>query len=307
MPLLLADIQKLQLPAIQYNLLEEIITKSYLFNVIDFEDIYPLTQNQYTREATLGTANQASFIGATGSVSESSPTFTKVNDSLKLIMDTVQVPKMAAGDPNQIATALRTKQKTVLRGFEAAAITGQNNAFEIAGLSGLVTAANSISANYGSATAGALALSTMDIAYDTVSQYNDPTFILANAQEIRAYKTLLRASGGIQPYMVQLPNYGILGYQPSTVGFNGVPILRDDWIKQTETFNTGGAQYSSMYFIYSDAKMGYGGFYSGASVFDVSEPIYQVGNDLVGYNITMRVGISLKSDLALACIRGLLN
>src|SRR5258706_15921861 len=103
MPLLLADIQKLQLPAIQYALLEEIITKSYLFNVIDFQDIFPSTFNQYTREATLGAVNQAAFIGVTGSVSESSPTYTKVNDSIKLIMDSVQVPKAGAGDPNQVA------------------------------------------------------------------------------------------------------------------------------------------------------------------------------------------------------------
>jgi hypothetical protein len=296
MGLLLSEAQKIQFSALQTDLLQELVTMDQLYSVVDFQDISPLTRNQYTREATIPSAL---YIGTTGTVTQTQWTGTQKNDDIKLNFVAVQIPKTQVRDGNVLAATLKTGLKAINRAFGGVAITGVGDAFEPAGLSSLVTLAQTVTANKGSATAATLSMSAMDEAFFKVIP-SQPSFIVCNDAQLIAYKQLLRAAGGTDAAMMQLENFST-----PVLTFNGVPILRSNWITSTEPYGTGGAQHSSMYFVYSNSMDGFGGFYSGPSLIEVEGPISTAGSDSWTYNIAMRAGLSLKSTLACSVIRGL--
>lgn len=298
MAYLLAQFQKLQLPALQYGVMQEIVTVDESFNYVPFKDISPLTIHQYNRELTLGSATTASFIAPTGTVSESAPTFTQVSDNVKVILDTVYVPKLAQGDMNVVAAAINAKAKTVGRAWSQAFVNG-NKTSDANSFDGLYTiTSGSATQDIAAATAGSgsMTLAKIDEAIDAVKA-GKPSFIVTSPKQIRAMKSAIRTAGSLPEYITS-PNLGA----GQVLTYNGIPVLKNEWVSDSDA-NTNG---SSLYVVYANEADGLTGFFNGTSVLEVSGPFEVTQSDMVEYKVVFRTGLSCMSSLAVSRLHGLL-
>ena len=303
MGLLLAEAAKLELPYLVAGVAEQIVTVDELFNFIPFKNIAPVVTHEYNRELSLG-SQDASWIDPNGTLTESAPTFTQVSDTVKVLAAAVNVPKLFLSNPVQAAVSIAKKSKQVARKFSQTFITGSGGAgVDVEGLEGWLGIAGSSAQNItGSAQTSSLSFNLMDQGYDAVL-VGKPNAIVMPVRTLESYMTLLRNAGGIQPQMVQVPNVNSPYF---TVGFRGVPVLRNDWIPTNKTVGNG-TTCTSVYFCYFNENDGLTAFYNGNTILDISDPIPVPSSDSIQFVVAMRVGVSLMSTLALSCISGITN
>ncbi len=182
---------------------------------------------QYNREGTLP---NVAWRGFNGSYTESTGTLDNKTVNLKIIGGDsdydVALIRMGSGDESTRAAhdALKAKALSLdwLNSFfnNAPASGGDVNGF-----TGLVPTLAGGSQEKAAATNGAaLALSMLDELLDNV-EYNEAdtegsTYLYMRPGTLRAYRALLRATGGIEPTMIMDKNFG----RP-LISHNGAPIL----------------------------------------------------------------------------------
>ena len=304
MGLLLAEAAKLELPYLVAGVAEEIVTVDELFNFIPFKNIAPVVTHEYNRELSLG-SQDAAWIDPNGTLTESAPTFTQVSDTVKVLAAAVNVPKLFLSNPVQAAVSIAKKSKQIARAFSKTFITGSGGTgIDVEGLEqwvGGVGTSQNITGS--SSTSSALSFTLMDQGFDAVLVGNPNAIVMPNRTR-EAYFTLLRAAGGIQPQMVQVPNINSPYF---TVGFRGVPVLRNDWIPVDKTSVGGGTALTNVYFCYFNENDGLTAFYNGSTILDISDPIPVPSSDSIQFVVAMRVGVSLMSTLALSTISYISN
>lgn len=298
MPLLAVEAAKLSNNQLVAGVIEEIIEKDELFAVLPFVGINGKAY-VYDRENALASAD---FLDPNDVVNEGASTFTEVTSKLRVLAGDVDVDKFlqeTMSDTNdQRATQIALKAKGVARKFKATLVAGDNtgNPKEFDGVKNLVSSPMTLSAG---ANGGALSLSALDELLDSVILGADA--LVMRPGTIRAYRSLLYATGGITPAMVEVPNFG------AVLGHNGTPILRNDFLPINEVLGAANAT-CSIYAVRLNELDGLHGLYGGGSAGLRVEDIGTVQNkDADRIRVKWYCGLALKSTRSLARLKGITN
>lgn len=303
MPLLKAEAEKLSNNELVAGVIEEIIDRDPLFYMLPFQGVNGKAY-VYDRENAL---SEADFLDPNDSVNEGAATFTEVTARLRILAGDVDVDKFLqatmSDTNNQKAIQIAAKAKALARKFRRTLVNGDNatNAKEFDGMWKLVAADRKIAA--GAGPTNNLSLSMLDELLDAVP--NGADFIMMRPGTLRYYRGLLRATGGTDPQMIMVKDFGMV------MAHNGVPIVVNDFMSATEALNgsalTGGT-YASIYAGRLNEADGLHGIYGGPSAGIVVEDIGTVQNkDATRTRLKWYCGLALKSTKSLARIHGISN
>lgn len=299
MPLLSAEAQKLSANQMVAGIIEEIITVNEMFEVLPFVQVTGKAY-VYHRENTLPSVT---YLDPNDSVTEDAATFTEIVTKLRILAGDVDVDKFLeetmSDVTDQLATQIGLKAKAMARQFQSSVAIGNSgtNAKEFDGIGVLVSAAQTTPVG---TNGGALTLGALDQLIDSVP--NKPDFLMMRSGTRRAYVALLRASGGVQPAMIQNHNFG----QP-ILSHNGVPILVNDFLPGTETLGSG-TNLCSVYAVRANELDGLHGLYGGKEAGMRVESIGTVQNkDATRTRVKWYCGLALKSTKSLARLSGVTN
>lgn len=300
MPLLREEAEKLSNNMLERGIITEIIDRDALFGILPFKSVTGKAY-VYNREKTLG---NAAFIGPNTDITESSATFTEVISKLRILAGDVDVDNFineTMSDTNdQTATQIAAKAKTVNRKFRKTLITGDNttNADEFDGIAKLLAANQTIIAG---ADGAALSLSMLDTLKDAVT--NGADAIMMRSGTLRAWKALIRASGGTTPVHQQLTN--LVG--TDVPAHEGTPIIVNDFIPGDVAQGTATAT-CSIYAVRLNLGDGLHGIYGGDRAGARFERVGTVQNrDAIRYRMKWYCGLALKSTKSLAAVKGVTN
>lgn len=300
MPLLAVEAAKLSNNELEAGVIEEIIDKDEMFAMLPFMGVVGKAY-VYERENTISAAD---FLDPNDTVNEGAATFTEVVSKLRILIGDVDVDKFlqtTMNDTNdQTAIQVALKAKALNRKFKSTLVNGDatGSPKEFDGLAKLVTVGQTIAAGDNGA---ALTLSMLDQLADTV--INGADCFVMRAGTIRAYRALLRASGGTRGEMIELPNFGL-----PVLAHNGIPILRNDWLPANETKGTSVGNTCSVYAVRFNELDGVHGIYGGGNAGVTVEDIGTVQNkDARRIRLKWYVGLALKSTRSLARLTGVTN
>lgn len=298
MPLLKAEAEKLSNDSLERGVIEEVIERDDLFALLPFMNV---VGKSYTYNREDGIAEGA-FLSVNEDVPESASTFTEHTANLKILAGDVDIDKFliaTMGDHNdQVAVQLAQKAKGLGRQFRRTLFTGDKavNTKEFDGLAKLVDPAQEITVG---ANGAALTLAQLDELKDAIP--NGPDCFLMRKGTYRAYKALLRATGGTEPGMIMIKDFGMVP------AHDGVPILVSDYLPKgvTQGSNADTTSIWAGRFNETDGLHGIVG--GGMSGFGV-EFIGTVQNrDAVRYRMKWYVSLVLKSTKSLARLKGITN
>jgi hypothetical protein len=299
MPLLRVEAEKLSNNQLVAGVIEEIIEKDELFALLPFVGVNGKAY-VYDRENALPTAD---FLDPNDTVNEGAGTFTEVTAKLRILAGDVDVDKFlqeTMGDTNdQKATQIALKAKAVARKFKQTLANGDSavDTKSFDGLQKQVAAGQTITAG---ANGAALTLSMLDELCDTVP--NGADCLVMRPGTIRAYRSLLYATGGIVPAMVEIPNFGV-----PVLAHNGVPIVRNDFLPGNETQGASSVC-CSVYAARMNELDGLHGLFGGASAGLRIEELGTVQNkDAERIRVKWYAGMALKSTKSLARLKGITN
>ena len=327
MPLLRAEAAKLTNNDLVAGVIEEIIDRDQLFAQLPFTRVDGKAY-VYNREAatswdalnvdTLGNSIEPAFTDVGTSIAEKAAKFTEITTNLRTLIGDVDVDKFLqsvyANTNDQRAIQIAQKAKAMGRKFRRTLIQGDNsvNALEFSGLAKLSTDAFS---NAGQTFASQAVPSTAgaSITYDMRDRLldlipNGADAIIMRPSVLRAYRALVRASGGVLAESVMIENFG----QP-VMSHNGVPILVNEFMPITETHSatapaaTGGVL-TSVYAVRFNEIDGLHGIYGGESAGVVVEDLGTVQTlDATRTRLKWYCGLALKSSKSLARLTGVSN
>jgi hypothetical protein len=299
MPLLKSEADKLSNNSLEAGVIEEIIEKDETFALLPFMGVVGKAY-VYDRENTLATAD---FLDPNDTVNEGASTFTEVVAKLRILIGDVDVDKFiqeTESDTNdQQSVQVAMKAKGLNRKFKQTFVSGDNvtNAKEFDGLSKLVTVGQTITAG---ANGAALTLSMLDELSDAVT--NGADAMIMRPGTIRAYRALLRATGGTDAAMMEIENFGV-----PVLAHNGLPILRNDYLPGNEVQGASSVT-CSIYAARMNEGDGLHGIYGGASAGVRVENIGTVQNkDANRIRLKWYVSMALKSTKSLARLKGITN
>lgn len=300
MALLRAEAEKLSNNDLEAGIIEEIIDRDDLFAILPFMGVNGKAY-VYDRENALPEAN---FLDPNDAITESSATFTEVVSKLRVLIGDVDVDKFlqqTMSDTNdQRAVQIGQKAKAVARLFQKTLVNGDSavdpKSFD--GFVKLVTPAQTIVAGTNGAP---LTLSMLDELLDKVP--NGPDAIFMTSGTIRAFRALLRTTGGgTSASEIMMP-----AFDKPMLMHNGVPVLRNEFMSKTETVGTN-ANTCSIYAARLNEADGVHGIYGGPNAGIVAEEVGIVQNkDADRMRIKWYVGLALKSTKSLARISGITN
>lgn len=300
MALLRVEAEKLSNNQLVAGVIEEIIDKEDLFSILPFTGVQGKAY-VYDREKTI---SEGAFLDpVTDTVPEGAATFEEVVAKLRVLAGDVDVDKFldnTMSDTNsQKAIQIAMKAKGLARKFRRTLAIGDSaiNAKEFEGVSKLTAADQMILAG---TNGNALSMSMLDELLDAVP--NGADIIMMRSGTIRAYRALLRATGGIEPSMIMLENFG----RPMLT-HNGVPIIVNDFMPGDEVQGTATAT-ASIYAARLNEVDGLHGIYGGNSAGIVVEDIGTVQNkDASRTRLKWYCGTALKSTKSLARVKGVTN
>lgn len=298
MPLLKAEAEKLSSDSLERGVIEEVIERDDLFAMLPFMNITGKSYT-YNREKDIA---EGAFLGVNEDVPESASTFTEHTAVLKILAGDVDIDKFlitTMNDTNdQVAIQLAQKAKGLGRQFRRALFTGDAavNPKEFSGLAKLVDSDQEIPAGTNGA---ALSLSMLDELKDAIP--NGPDAFLMRKGTYRAYKALLRATGGITPDQVMIKDFGMVP------AHDGVPILITDYQPGNEVQGSNDKTCSVWAARFNESDGLHGIVGGGQAGFQV-EYIGTVQNrDAVRYRTKWYVSLVLKSTKSLARLKGVTN
>ena len=300
MALLKTEAVKLSNNSLERGVVEEIIDRDATFGLLPFMKVDGKAY-VYNRENTLGGVD---FLDPNDTVNEAASTFTEITTNLRILAGDVDIDKFlrdTMSDTNdQVAIQLAGKAKQMRRAFQSAFATGDSsvNTKSFDGIAKLTAASQKILAGTNGA---ALSLSALDELRDAVP--NGPDAYIMRPGTIRAWKSLVRASGGTTPVHQMLSNF----VGTDVPAHDGIPILVNDFLADDETAGTNNDT-CSVYAVRMNETDGLHGIYGGANAGFVFEDIGTVQNkDANRYRVKWYTGLALKSTRSLAALNGITN
>ncbi|MGH9173949.1 MAG: major capsid protein [Vicinamibacterales bacterium] len=233
-----AEAAKLTNDLLLRGVIETIVSESSVLQMLPFEDVTG-TAITYNRENAAPTVDWYD-VGDTWT--ESTPTFTQVTASLKILGGDADVDNFLAQtyrDPNDIeAETIALKAKAVAYEFSQTFYDGDDAVTpkQFDGLVNLVTAGQTIEMAINGA---ALTLDKLDELIDLVKPGRPDALMMAKRTR-RKLSSLRRASGNLLETDVDMFGRRALFY-------DGIPILVDDFLPTNETQGSSGAVCSSIY------------------------------------------------------------
>lgn len=303
----LAESAKLTQDQLVVGVIENVVTVDQMFEVIPFDGISGNALS-YNRENALGDVIRAT-VGTTFSgagAGKSAATFTNVTSALTTIMGDAEVNGLIqatrSSDGNdQTAIQIASKAKSAARDWRDQFITGDGTSESFTGLISLCATGQKVATGDDG---GALTLKFMDELLDlVVDKDGEVDYIIMPARTIRSYKVLLRALGGTPASeAVTLASGG------KVLGYNNVPIFRNDNIPVDQTKGTGSAQTTIFAGTFDDGSqtIGLSGLTAandaGITVTDVGEA--EDADEHI-WRVKWYCGLALYSELGLACADGI--
>lgn len=307
MPLLKAEAEKLSNNDLIGGVIEEIIDRDSVFNLLPFVKTTGKAY-VYNREVEMTGNAAGTFVAPSATIAAGAATYDEITTNLRIIAGDVDVDKFLAttmDDTNdQLATQIGLKAKYVGRTFQDKIINGDSGATvagKAAGAAGPefdgfkkwadATASQTIAAS--AANGDALTQELLDELLDLVPNGADVIFM--HSKLIRYYKALLRIAGGNDGAMLQLENFS----RP-VLAHSGVPILANDFIGTTDTKGASSVL-SSIYVARMNELDGVHGIYGGDNAGMAVESIGTVQDkDSWRYRVKWYAGLALKSSKSLA-------
>lgn len=257
----LAEAKKLINNQIVQGVVEDVISINPLYALLPFTS-YAGQGLVVNRENALGDAGMYA-VDAT-ITNKAAATFSQVTfTATKIIgdaeMDGLVQAQSASAGVDQVAVEVSSKAKSIGRLFKQGMAIGDGVSPNMNSLHTLCD-----SGQYTTASAGqALSFALMDELCDLVKAKDGVVdWIMMAPRTMRAYKVLLRALGGTAAdWVVTLPD------GRTTIGYEGIPIFKNDFMPVTETANgaalTGGALTSVWAGCFDDGsrKIGVSGIY----------------------------------------------
>jgi hypothetical protein len=212
---------------------EDFISVNPIYDVLPFTgyDGQGLIVN---RELTLGPTEIANVGAVISSTAKTASTFTqKVFKATKLIgeaeMDGLVQAQSSSAGVDQVALEISLKAKSLGRLFQTGMATGTGTAPQMNSFDSLCDATQFTTAS----TTQELSFLLLDELLDLVlAKDGEVDFLMMHKRTIRSYKVLLRALGGTPAdWVVTLPG------GREVMGYEGIPIFRNDYLTITETAN----------------------------------------------------------------------
>ena len=215
------------------GVVEDIITTNPIFNVMPFTG-YAGQAILVNRENTLGDAQNLA-IGGTITAKAASTAVQVPYTAITIIGDAemnglVQAQSVSAG-VDQLMAEVSSKAKSVGRLIQQGMATGTGSSPQMHSYPSLTDASQFTTASAGQA----LSFELLDELLDLVkAKDGEVDYLIATSAQLRKYRTLVRALGGVNETMAfDMGN----GRTRNVDVYNGIPIFQNDYLSSAETAN----------------------------------------------------------------------
>lgn len=278
------------------GVIETIVKESELLARLPFMEVTG-TSVTYNREATLPAAG---FYDVGDSWTEATPTFTQVTANLKILGGDADVDNFLQAtyaDPNDIEAEVIANRSRAVANMYVDAFFNSDTGVNPKGFDGLTKALDGTGQEFAAgANGGQLTLDMMDQMIDLVKP-GKPDAIFLSRRTRRKLSSLRRASGN-------LLETGIDDFGKRALFYDGIPLLVDDHVSDTQSQGSSGAVCSSVYAVRFGQGEGVLGLEHGGI------QIEQVGEletkDATRWRIKWYAGLSVMSMLGVARVKGIL-
>ena len=244
MALTLAEAAKLSNDVVVQGVIETVVKESPVLTLLPFIDMVGNALTYNRENATAG----AAFFDVGDTWSESTPSFTQVQATLKILGGDADVDQYIATTRSNVqdieAAVLELKAKAVAHQFEDTFVYGDiavdTKSFD--GLHKLVPAGQQVHAGAGT-TPAAMSLKKLDVVIDLVRP-GKPDFLLMTRRTRRGVSAFARSL--TSPVQYEASDFG-----RRVMFYDGIPVLESDFMVDTETIaaaaysaKTGGASSS---------------------------------------------------------------
>ena len=232
MALTLAEGAKLSNDVVLQGVIETVIKESRVLDLLPFIDVVGNALT-YNRENAMATA---AFFDVGDTWSESTPTFTQVSTSLKILGGDADVDQYIATTRSNVqdieAAVLELKAKAVAHEFEDEFVYGDTavDAKGFDGLHKLCPAGQQVHQGSGT-TPGALSLKKLDEALDLVKP-GKPDFLMMTRRTRRGISAYARSLTSPVQY-----DSGSIGQR--VMFYDGIPVIESDFMVDTESISSG--------------------------------------------------------------------
>jgi len=235
MALTLTEGAKLSDDVVLQGVIETVVKESPVLEVLPFVEIVGNALT-YNRENAMATA---AFFDVGDSWSESTPTFTQVQSTLKILGGDADVDRYIATTRSNVqdieAAVLELKAKAVAHEFEDEFVYG-DTASDPKGFDGLhVLVPSGQQVHQGSGSTGAaLSLKKLDEMIDKIHP-SKPDFLLMTRRTRRGVSAYARA-------LTSPVQFESAGFGQRVMFYDGIPVLESDFLVDTETPHGRGVQ-----------------------------------------------------------------
>ncbi|HEY7466533.1 MAG TPA: phage major capsid protein [Dehalococcoidia bacterium] len=232
MALTLAEAAKLSNDVVLQGVIETVVKESRVLDVLPFIEMSGNALT-YNRENAMATA---AFFDVGDSWSESTPTFTQVQATLKILGGDADVDQYIATTRSNVqdieAAVLELKAKAVAHEFEDEFIYGDTavDAKGFDGLHKLTPAGQQVHQGSGS-TAAALSLKKLDETIDLVKP-GKPDFLVMTRRTRRGISAFARS-------LTSPVQFESAGFGQRVMFYDGIPVIDSDFLVDTETIASG--------------------------------------------------------------------
>jgi HK97 family phage major capsid protein len=291
-----AEAAKLTNDLLLRGVIETIVKESALLSMLPFMQVTG-TAVTYNREATMPAA---SFYDVGDTWTEATPTYTPVTANLTILGGDADVDNFLQAtyaDPNDIeAEVIANRAKSIAHLFSDSFFNGDTgvNAKAFDGLTAaLAGTSQEIAAG---ANGGQLTLDLMDQLIDLVKP-GKPDALFLSRRTRRKLSSLRRASGNLLETDVD-------AFGRRALFYDGIPLIVDDFISDTQVQGTSGAVCSSVYAV----KFGQGTGVLGLEHDGIQiEPVGELETkDATRWRIKWYAGLGIFSTLGTARVKGVL-
>lgn len=277
------------------GVIETIVKESQLLQLLPFLEVTG-TAVTYNREATMPAA---AFYEVGDTWAEATPTWTQVTAGLKIIggdADVDNFVQQTYATPHDIeAEVIASRAKAVasayLSGFYNGDSASDPKAFD--GLTKAIPAAQTIAAG---TNGGTLTLDMMDNLIDLVKP-GKPDALLVSRRTRRRLSALRRTSGSLMETDVD-------AFGQRAIFYDGIPLVVDDFISETQVKGTSAAVCTSVYAIKFGQGVGVMGLENGGIQVETVGELET--KDATRTRIKWYAGLGVFSELGVARIEGIL-
>jgi len=276
------------------GVIETIIKDSAILNYLPFMEVTG-TSVRYTRESTMPAA---AFYAIGETWTEATPVWTSHTADLKILGGDADVDNFLQAtyaDTNDLeAEVIANRAKAVAHKFSETFVYGSvaSDADSFDGLGIMIPSGQTL---FTGANGGPLTLELLDELIDKVKP-GKPEVLLMSRRSRRGLKKIRRDSNSILE-----TNVGQFGEQVET--YEGIPIVVDDFILDTEVRGSSGAVCSTLYALKFGMSTGLMGLEHGGITIETVGELET--KDATRHRIKWYTGLALMSELGVARIGGI--